>query len=100
MTIQARRPGSVVAMTPLLPAFAGSDLHLDGRVYRSESATGHRNRALAHLALSTGALVRDVDDAIDVYFRQCSLRVTAADLAVMGATFANGGVNPVTGAEV
>jgi glutaminase len=84
----------------VLSDFAGRPLGLDDRVYRSESATGHRNRALAHLARSTGALHRDVDDAVEVYFRQCSLVVTAADLAVMGATLANAGVNPITGAAV
>jgi glutaminase len=83
-----------------LSAFAGRELGLDLHVYASESATGHRNRALANLTRATGVLVRDVDDAIDVYFRQCSLLVTAADLAVMGATLANGGINPVTNAQV
>jgi glutaminase len=83
-----------------LSAFAGRELQLDGRVYASESASGHRNRALANLALATGALVRGVDDATDVYFRQCSLLVTAGDLAAMGATLANAGVNPVTGVQV
>lgn len=83
-----------------LSAFAGHELQFDDRVYQSESATGHRNRALANLALATGALTRGVDDAVEVYFQQCSLRVTADDLAVMGATLANAGVNPVTGNQV
>lgn len=83
-----------------LSAFAGRELELDTHVYASESATGHRNRALANLTRATGVLARDVDDAIDVYFRQCSLLVTAADLAVMGATLANDGANPVTNLRV
>ncbi len=83
-----------------LSAFAGRELQIDSRVYASESATGHRNRALAHLTLSTGALTREVNDATDVYFRQCSLLVTATDLAMMGATLANDGRNPLTGAQV
>lgn len=83
-----------------LSAFAGRELALDETVYRSESATGDRNRALAHLARAGGALRRDVDDAVDVYFRQCSLLVTASDIAVMAATLANGGVNPLTGERV
>ena len=83
-----------------LSAFAGRELQVDDKVWASESATGHRNRALAYLTLSTGALTRGVDDAIDVYFRQCSLLVTAADLSVMGATLANDGRNPRTGVQV
>ncbi len=83
-----------------LSTFAGRELQIDHRVYASESATGHRNRALANLTLSTGALTREVDDATDVYFRQCALLVTAADLAVMGATLANDGRNPLTGVHV
>jgi len=65
-------------------------------VFESETATGDRNRALAYLTKSSGVLRQSVDDATEVYFRQCSLRVTTEDLAVMGATLANGGVNPLT----
>ena len=83
-----------------LSAFAGHELELDERVYRSEAATGNRNRALAYLTLAGGALSRSVEDATDVYFRQCSLLVSAVDLAVMAATLGNAGVNPVTGVEV
>ncbi|SDJ46631.1 L-glutaminase [Frankineae bacterium MT45] len=83
-----------------LSAFAGRELELDERVYASESDTGHRNRALGHLTLAAGVLPRDVQDATDVYFRQCALRVTAADLAVMGATLGNVGVNPLTDEQV
>ena len=45
-----------------------------------------------------GSLTTDVEEAVDVYFRQCSVLVTAVDLAVMAATLANGGVNPGPGA--
>ncbi len=78
-----------------LSRFAGRALELDEEVYASASATNSRNRALARLL--------DLDDpaaAVDLYTRQCSLRVTARDLAVMGATLADGGVNPVTGERV
>ncbi|SOD72226.1 L-glutaminase [Jatrophihabitans sp. GAS493] len=84
----------------VLSAFAGRELQLDERVYASESETGHRNRALGHLTLAAGALPRGVADATEVYFQQCALLVTAADLAMMGATLANAGVNPVTNVEV
>lgn len=83
-----------------LSACAGRELVLDEAVYRSESSTGDRNRALAHLAASSGVLGATVDEAVDAYFRQCSLAVTARDLAVMGATLANSGTNPLTGEVV
>ncbi|WP_240790935.1 glutaminase A [Roseomonas sp. AR75] len=83
-----------------LSSAAGRDLALDHAVYRSEAATGHRNRALAHLLHGAGVFGVAAEEAVDIYFRQCSLIVTACDLAVMGATLANVGTNPVTGAEV
>lgn len=83
-----------------LSAFAGRELHVDDAVYRSETETGDRNRAIAYFMRTVGALSGDVDTALDVYFRQCSLLVTARDLAVMSATLSNGGRNPVTGEEV
>jgi glutaminase len=83
-----------------LSAFAGRTLGFDEPVYRSEAATGDRNRALAYLASASGALVGPPDEAVDVYFRQCSIEVTAIDLAVMAATLANGGVNPRTQVRV
>jgi glutaminase len=76
---------------------AGRDLDLDWDVYRSEKETGHRNRALAYLMRSSGILGDAVEDKLDLYFRQCSIPVTARDLAVMGATLANIGTNPLTG---
>ena len=79
-----------------LSSCAGRELHVDDQVFESETATGDRNRALAYLTKSSGVLRQSVDDATEVYFRQCSLVVTTEDLAVMGATLANGGVNPLT----
>jgi glutaminase len=84
----------------LLSRCAGRRLEVDEAVYRSESATGDRNRALAHLMRHAGSLTAEVDDAVDIYFRQCSLLVSAVDLAVMAATLANGGTNPRTGEAV
>ncbi len=83
-----------------LGRFAGRTLSVDEAVFQSERATGDRNRAIAYLLHNYGGLKRSVDDVLDVYFRQCSLLVTARDLAIMGATFANHGVNPVTGETV
>jgi len=79
-----------------LSRFAGRPLGFDDEVYASASATNSRNQAIARLL----DLDRDPADAVDLYTRQCSLRVSARDLAVMGATLADGGVNPVTGERV
>jgi len=83
-----------------LSRFAGRELSVDEDVYASESATNLRNQGIAHLLESYGRLYFDPDQATDIYTRQCSLEVTVHDLAVMAATLANGGVNPVTGVEV
>jgi glutaminase len=83
-----------------LSAFAGRELVMDHVVYASEAAANQRNNGLAHLMYSYERLWFDPDEATDVYTRQCSLLVTAHDLAAMGATLANGGVNPLTGARV
>lgn len=83
-----------------LGRFAGRQLDIDDAVFGSERATSDRNRAIAYLLRSHGVLRADVDAALDTYFRQCSIRVTAHDLSVMGATLANNGVNPVTGQHV
>jgi glutaminase len=83
-----------------LSRFAGRPLALHDEVYASASATNHRNRAIADLLESYGLLACDPDEALDLYTRQSSLRVTARDLAVMGATLADGGVNPITGTQV
>ncbi|MFE6780629.1 glutaminase A [Streptomyces sp. NPDC057680] len=83
-----------------LSGFAGRALDVDEEVHRAEAATGDRNIALAHLMRAAGSLTGDPSEALDVYFRQCAIRVHAVDLAVMAATLANGGVNPVTGARV
>ncbi|MBE7374433.1 glutaminase A [Pseudomonas lopnurensis] len=79
---------------------AGRALELDEAVYRSEAASGHRNRAIGHLLLSVGALREPVDPVLDLYFRQCAIQVTARDLALIGATIANMGENPVSGTQV
>jgi glutaminase len=79
--------------------FAGRRLVMDDDIYASEAATNKRNQGIAHLLDGYGHMYCDPDLATDVYTRQCSLRVSARDLAIMGATLANGGVNPVTGKQ-
>lgn len=83
-----------------LSAFAGRELRLNHEVYESESATNSRNLAIARLLYSYGRLEVDPDEITDLYTRQCALSVNAYDLAVMGATLADGGVNPITGQQV
>ena len=87
-------------MSRILEAFSGytgHPLRVDEDVYRSESNTGHRNRAISHLLFGHEILDRNPEEVLDLYFRQCSILVSARDLAMMGACLANGGVNPVTG---
>jgi glutaminase len=79
-----------------LSRFAGNCLALNEEVYASASDTNHRNQALARLLQSYGRLYTDPGEATDLYTRQCALNVTAKDLTVMGATLADGGVNPIT----
>jgi glutaminase len=75
---------------------AGRTLQIDPAVFESERRTGHRNRAIAHLLLNFGMVHDAAEAALDVYFRQCSILITSRDLAVMGATLANMGSNPIT----
>jgi glutaminase len=79
-----------------LSRFAGRTLPLNEEVYASASETNHRNQSIARLLQSYGRIYMDPAQATDLYTKQCSLNVTAKDLAVMGATLADGGVNPLT----
>jgi len=87
----------VAALLSCLGSFVDHPLEIDERVYASEAATGHRNRAIAHLLRSVDVIGGDPMAAVDVYFRQCSILVTARDLALLAATLANGGVQHSTG---
>ncbi len=77
--------------------YAGRALAIDDGVYRSEKETGHRNRAIGHMLRNFDVLSDSPDEALDLYFRQCSILVDCRDLAWIAATLANGGVNPATG---
>jgi glutaminase len=84
-------------MLDMFGRYIGRRPKVDVAVFASERQTGHRNRAIGHLLLNFGMLPAHVEDVLDLYFQQCSILVTARDLAMMAATLANGGVNPVTG---
>jgi glutaminase len=79
-----------------LSRFAGRDLSLNREVYESEAATNQRNEGIANMLRAHQRIYFDPIEATDVYTKQCSLNVTAKDLAVMAATLANGGMNPIT----
>jgi glutaminase len=81
-------------------AFAGRDLKVLEDIYKSESETNQRNRAIGMLMYAYGHIKAKPLQAVDLYTRQCSVGVDALDLATMAATLANGGTNPVTGKTV
>lgn len=80
--------------------FAGRKLTVLEDVYKSEAETNQRNQALAMLMFAYGHIKGDALQATDIYTRQCSVGVNAKDLAMMAATLANGGKNPVTGKQL
>ncbi len=79
--------------------YVGRDLTTDAEVYASESATGHRNRAIGHMLRNVGVLTGDPMPVVETYFQQCSILAHCRDLATMAATLANRGVNPLTGRQ-
>jgi glutaminase len=79
---------------------AGRPIALSDAVNTSEQETNFHNRAIAWLLYAAGTCYSDPIEALDIYTRQCSTLITAVDLAVMGATLASGGINPVTGERI
>ncbi len=79
-----------------LSACAGRTLHIDQAVYRSESDTGHRNRAIGWMLRNFDIIGEEPTDILETYFQQCAISVTCRDLALMAATLANQGRNPQT----
>lgn len=88
------------AITDNITALCGSAPELIDELYKSESATNFNNRAITWLLKNYNRIYDDPDMSLDLYTRQCSLGITSAQLAVMAATIASGGVNPVTHARV
>ncbi|NJN85750.1 MAG: glutaminase A [Leptolyngbyaceae cyanobacterium SL_7_1] len=83
----------------MLSGYTGHPVYIDVPVALSEKATGSRNRAIAWLMHNFGMISDRIEETLDLYFQQCSVLVNCHDLAVMGATLANGGVNPMTGKQ-
>lgn len=92
-------PERVGRLLAMFSKYCGRDVYIDNSVFMSERLTGHRNRAIGHLMLNFGMVGEQVADSLELYFQQCSALVNCRDLALMGATLANGGVNPVTKAQ-
>jgi glutaminase len=80
--------------------FAGRPLSVNAEVYKSESETNQRNQAIASLMYAYGRIKDNPARATSIYTEQCAVSVNAKDLAMMAATLANGGTNPVTGKMV
>jgi len=97
---EAKGEGAFDYIRQALGRFAGRELDVDDAVHASESATGDRNRAIGYLLRTNAVIKENVPSVLEVYFRQCAILVTARDIAVMAATLANRGLNPLTGERV
>ena len=97
---EAKGDGAFEYIRQALGRFAGRELAVDEAVFASESVSGDRNRAIAYLLRTSHVIEQDVSAVLETYFRQCAVLVTARDIAVMAATLANRGVNPVTNEQV
>lgn len=97
---EASPPERMAAVLEGLSAFAGRTLEVDEELVSNELGQAHRNLAIAHMLASYGILPTDPRAAVEGYTRQCALLVTTKDLAIMAATLANDGVNPLTGVRV
>lgn len=78
----------------LFADYVGHDVSVDEDVFLSEKKTAHRNRSIAHLLRHFEIIGDDIEESLDLYFKQCSILVNTTDLAMMAATLANGGVQP------
>lgn len=88
------------AITDNMTELSGSELQLLDELYRSETETNFNNRSIAWLLKNFNRVYDDPDMSLDLYTRQCSMGITAKQLAIAGCTIANGGKNPVTGKQV
>jgi glutaminase len=91
--------GAAGQMRDMFAAYLARPIQADGAVVASELATGHRNRAIAHLLRHFNVIGDDIEAVLQLYSRQCSVTLTTRELALMAATLANGGRHPVTGLQ-
>ncbi len=75
-------------------------LVVDNKVFKSEKNTGDRNRSIAYFLRSLGVINGDVDDILDLYFKQCSILVSSKDIARIGAVLSNNGIAPWNGEQI
>jgi glutaminase len=99
LVVGGGEPDPMARILASFERYTARPMALDEAVYRSEKETGHRNRAIAHLLYGHGILEQEPERVLDAYFKQCSILVSARDLALMGACLANAGVNPITGVQ-
>jgi glutaminase len=90
-------PERVGRLLEMFARYVGHEVFVDNKVFMSERATGHRNRAIGHLMRNFEMVSDRFEESLELYFQQCSVLVTCRDLAMIGASLANGGVNPATG---
>lgn len=79
----------------LFSDYVNHPVSVDENVFLSEKMTAHRNRSIAHLLRHFGIIGDDIEESLDLYFKQCSILVNTVDLAMMAATLANGGTQPI-----
>lgn len=80
----------------LFENYMGHSLVGDEAIFQSEKNTAHRNRSIAHLLRHFNVIEDDIDESLDLYFKQCSILANTQDLAMMAATLANNGIQPLT----
>ncbi len=90
-------PERIDRLLAMFRSYCGRDVYIDNSIFMSERLTGHRNRAIGHLMRNFDMVGDKFEESLELYFQQCSVLVNARDLAVMGATLANAGVNPYSG---
>lgn len=76
------------------------DIGVNEEVYKSERETGNKNRSLGYFMKDSGVIEGNVEDVLDVYFRQCAIEATCVDIAQIGLVLANDGVIPSSGERV
>ncbi|MEW9501148.1 glutaminase [Jeotgalibacillus marinus] len=105
ITVSSMLPGDTVdekyeRFIAFVEGMIGHRLHLDEDVYQSEWKTAHRNRALAYYLKESNLLDLDVEEALDIYIRQCSICIGLEDLAKIGLVIAHDGYDPITERQI